>query len=445
MSGPSDPRGRLAALKDDRGARRLVADAGGLFGTSVITAVLGAAYWVIAARYLPPETIGVGGAAISALVLVARLGTMGLGTLLLGELAGHPGREWPLVLSALVTAGGISALLGAGFVALAGILGVSNDVTSLAGAVLFSVGCGLTAASFVLDAAFIGLLRGSLQLARNVVASVVKLLLLPVVVLVGLAGGPAAILVSTVGGTALSMLMVVTARGHRGGPGRSPVQLTGRQAKRALRHHVFNLALLAPSLLLPVLAAGVLDVRESGYFYIAFTIASLVLAVPASLGVALYAQGAREERAFSARVRMAFWLSVGIGILATLVMLVAAQPMLSIFGSRYATDSTLVLQILTLTVFPTTIGSLYVPIVRLEGTFLKATAVVAAGMLVGLALAVAGARAAGLPGLAAGWLVGITIGQLPVIRTVARVALGSDDGLATAPDSIIDDAAMLSP
>src|SRR5262245_23674396 len=81
------------------GSGRLVADAGGLFGTAVVTAGFGSIYWVIAARLVPPQAIGAGGAAISAMTLISRVGTVGLGTLLLGEVYSHPGRERALVWS----------------------------------------------------------------------------------------------------------------------------------------------------------------------------------------------------------------------------------------------------------------------------------------------------------------------------------------------------------
>src|SRR5881275_3639940 len=71
----------------------ILVNAGSLVGTTAVTSVLGFVYWWLAARQFPPEAVGFASAAISAMMLLATICILGLGTLLVGELPRQPGKE----------------------------------------------------------------------------------------------------------------------------------------------------------------------------------------------------------------------------------------------------------------------------------------------------------------------------------------------------------------
>src|SRR3954447_1824507 len=119
--------GTSAARPDrriNRAARRhldLLTNSGSLMGTTVVTSVLGFAYWWVAARAFPADVVGHASAAVSALTLVGTLSMFGMGTLLISELPRLPGREWNfiatcmLVATTAATAGGLIYVLLARF------------------------------------------------------------------------------------------------------------------------------------------------------------------------------------------------------------------------------------------------------------------------------------------------------------------------------------------
>ena len=159
----------------------LIFNAGSLFGGTLLTAGLGAVYWAVATRTFAPETIGTAAAAISAMVLAGQIATGGLGTVLMGELRHHPGSERSLIYSGVGAAALIGLALGTIVILAAGaFIPELAAMREVAGVVLFGVGAAVTSAGLVLDQAFMGLLRGGLQLLRNAVASVGKLGLLAV-------------------------------------------------------------------------------------------------------------------------------------------------------------------------------------------------------------------------------------------------------------------------
>lgn len=408
--------------------RSLLSNAGSLFGTTALTAGFGAIYWALAARTFPAPAVGLAAALISAMLLIGRVATIGLGTVLMGELSQHEGSERGLIFSAATISALVGGVLGMLFIAAASWIAPELSALSMpAGILLFAVGVASTASGFVLDQAFVGLLRGSLQLARNTIASIAKLMALGVIGWAGFALIPAngeALFLTWVAGGVVSMALIVAvpqslSRGRALRLWHVPDGLVGL----ALRHHLLNLSILAPGLLLPLIVTAVISAEANAYFYIASTIANLGWAVPAALASALYASGAYDIATLAPRLRLAFWLCMGAGIALNLFMVVGSGVLLSIFGAAYADRAGTLLRLLSVGVFPITIISLYVPIARLERRFLQGALLMLFPMLTGICFVVVGSRLAGLDGIGAGWLVGVSIGTLPLLPAVFRVAV----------------------
>jgi O-antigen/teichoic acid export membrane protein len=408
-------------------SRSLLSNAGSLFGATVFTVGFGAVYWALATRMFPASAVGLAAAAVSAMLLIGQFSTFGLGTLLIGELSQHEGSERSLIYSAAIISGLVGAVLGAVFIGAASWL--VPDLSALnqpAGVLTFAVGVGITASGFVLDQAFVGLLRGGLQLLRNIIASIGKLVVLVVVGVLGIAllqPGGASIFLTWVIGGAISMTLILAVPPSSSGPSRPLWHVPEGLAALAVRHHLFNLTILAPGLLLPLVVTAVMSAEANAYFYIAYMTISLGWALPAALATALYASGARDIDALSARVRLAFWLCMAAGVALVLFMLVGAAPVLSIFGAAYADRAAGLLRVLAFGLFPITINSLYVPIARLERRFLQGTVLMGLGMIVEFIFVIAGASKAGLDGTGIGWLIGYSLGVVPLIPTVFRVAV----------------------
>jgi O-antigen/teichoic acid export membrane protein len=183
---------------------------------------------------------------------------------------------------------------------------------------------------------------------------------------------------------------------------------------------VFNLALLTAGAILPLVAPAALGLEASGWFYIAFTVASLAWAVPESLSVALYATGRNDPGAFAGQLRFAATLSLGLGIVGSLLTLVLAEPVLLVFGPEYAAEGADTLRILVLGIFPATLLSLYAALARMQRSQLRGTLLTIAGIAVGLGAALVGARLAGMTGYAAGWVLGTTLMRLPMALSIWR-------------------------
>ncbi len=158
----------------------ILLNTGSLIGTAAITSGLGFAYWWVAARLFSVSAVGIASLMNSMMTLLGNIAMLGLGTLLTGELTRRPGKEWGLINAALIVTGGAGIVAGVIFAFIVPFVSPNLDEIGANGfnITLFALGVGFTTLTSVLDLALIGILRGGVQLARNTVFAVVKLLAL---------------------------------------------------------------------------------------------------------------------------------------------------------------------------------------------------------------------------------------------------------------------------
>lgn len=403
--------------------RTVLVNAGSMMSTVLVTALLGAAFWLVAARRFTPDSVGVASAAVSAMTLLGYLATVGFGTLLMGELPRRDAHHRGLLNAALVVSGAIGAAIGLGFAIVAPL--VSPDLEPLseswAAALVFAAGAGLTGLAGVLDQALIGLMRGGLQLARNVVFSVVKLIALALVGYLVASPGGVWIYSTWTAGIALSLLALTRFYRRRGNDGLRPrFGLLGEMRVDAATHHVYNLAIRAPDLILPLIVVSLLSASANANFYIAWMIASFGFMVPVSLSSVLYAVGSGDSARLFERYRLSVGLSASLGVVANVALLVAGGPILGLFGASYEQQALTTLHILALGVFPETIKAHYLSIGRVERRIPATIPLVVGGTALELAGAVTGGLLGNLAWVAAGWLAATCVEALVMSRDVFR-------------------------
>jgi O-antigen/teichoic acid export membrane protein len=423
MSSPRAARMAAAIRAQIAHNRTVLVSAGSMMSTVLVTALLGAAFWLVAARQFTPEAVGVASAAVSAMMLLGYLATVGLGTLLMGELPRRDAHHRGLLNAALALSGAIGMALGLGFAIVAPL--VSPDLGPLSetwlAALVFAAGVGLTGLAAVLDQALIGLMRGGLQLTRNVVFSVVKLIaLVPIAFLMADPGG-VWIYSAWTAGIGFSLLALARFYRRRGDDRLRPrFGLLAAMRFDAATHHVYNLAIRAPDLVLPLIVVSLLSASANANFYIAWMIASFGFMIPVSLSSVLYAVGSGDSAGLFERYRLSVGLSAGLGLIANLVLLVAGGPILGLFGAGYEQQALTTLHILALGVFPETIKAHYLSISRVERRIPETIPLVIGGTVLELGGAVAGGIAGSLAWVAAGWLIAICIEATVMSGTVFR-------------------------
>jgi O-antigen/teichoic acid export membrane protein len=410
-----------------RSHRDVLGNALTLASTTGVTSAFGFAYWAAAARFFSQQAVGYGSAAVSAMTLIGTAGMLGMGTVLIGEL---PRREQRggLVSAALITSALGSLLLGLAFAVFAPSVSRSFDYMSgtIGQQALFVAGVMVTAVSLIFDQATIGLLRGGIQLSRNIVFSLAKLLVLPGAAIVMGRGLGTGVLAPWVIGTAVSLAW--SAIRLRSGnidifPSPDWALLRGL-GRTALAHNWLNLAITVPQTIIPVLVTLVISPAANAVFYASWTISGFMKILPTHLSIVLFAVIAAEPRVMARKLRFTLLLSLLIGLPGMALLGAGAHLILSLFGPGYARSGTVVLWLLIAGYLPGIPKMHYLAVCRSSGRIAHAAAVlsVAAGMEV--AATVLGGLSGGLRGVALALLIVYTIEGLVTLPSVLRAAGG---------------------
>src|SRR6266566_4893003 len=237
------------------------------------TAVLGLAYWAVATHLFSARDVGLAAAASSTAFFLGAIGALGIPLLLLAELDSLRAAVRRVTFSTGMSIACLVVLiLSLGTLALSPFLGdslsiISHDSTT---AVLFVIGSVATVGGITLESAAIGLHRGSAQLTRGSLNSVLKLAFVGVLVLVGSRTAPGllfawaiALVVSLV--VCIPMLRLQpTPAGERNLSHR--VALTRRYGALSLKHHVLNLSINSVFYIVGLIAALLIPPRQLAYF-----------------------------------------------------------------------------------------------------------------------------------------------------------------------------------
>jgi O-antigen/teichoic acid export membrane protein len=377
-----------------RAGGSVLGGASALFGTTVVTSLLGFVFWVVAARLSPPVAVGSAAAAISAMQLIGSLATLGLGTLLIGELARRADDTVRLVGASTVVSG---ATAFAAATIVGSVLAIAAPMATPlfngpANLTLFALGTSATTVSVVLDQALIGLARGGRQLVRNAVFATSKLALLPIFAAWHRLSATELYGVWLLGNL-LSLVLLLAGSSDPGAWLRTPPRpraLRGLVGKAAA-HNWTNVAAYAPMLMLPLVVVRSLGPAGNAAFYAALLLASFVWIIPTHLSTALFAVAAhdgdtlRRELRLSLRISFCVWVAAGLGLWAV------GRSLLHLFGPEY-TRAGLGLALLGLATFPSAVKSLYVAVRRVQGRLNTAARVTVAGSSAEIAAGIVGVK-----------------------------------------------------
>lgn len=394
-----------------------------------MTSSLGFVYWWLAARTFPQEAVGVAAAYNSAAMLLASIGSLGIGALLVSEVPQREMHRDALVATGLL----IAATGGAALAVITAVLvpDVISPDTALSGrdVTVFGLGVGLTAIVSVADQLFIGMLQGNVQLRRNTVFAVSKLLALAGVGAAQLERRGNTLYATWVIGILVSLIPLT--RRISGGSRLSfpplPLHLIRHLAPAALAHHALNLELQAPTLVLPLAVAATLGATATAHYYTASMIAGLLFVGPGALANVLFAVGAKSPVEMRAKLPFTIGLSLAGGTAGAIVLAVGAERILLLFGPQYI-QATTALRLFALAVFPYIVKNHYVSIARAQRRTATAAVTCGIGAALEIAFAVGGLAASGLTGLMVGWLAALVLEAIFFAPNVYRVATASLGG-----------------
>ena len=417
----SDLRARAAEL------RRLFTTFGYLVAKQGATAVLGLVYLVVATHLFSARDVGLAAAASSTAFFLGSVGALGIPLLLLAELDSLPTAVRRVTFSTGMYISCLAVLiLSLGTLALSPFLGSSLRIICAdpATAALFVIGSVATMGTLTFDNAAIGLHRGSAQLWRGSLNSVLKLAVVGVLVIVGIRTAPGLLfawaLTLVVSFVCFPMLRLEPSPAGEGNLSHR-MALARRYGVLSLKHHVLNLAINSVFYIVGLIAALLLLPRQLAYFSTAFLVESTAMVIPYLLALSLFAEISGDQSLLHRHVRRT--LPLGLALCGGIVVVaeVAAPLAMRIFGPGYVINGTTVLRLLVLVGPAYVIKDHYVAIRRAQGRLGHAAKVMAAGTCAEAVGAALGGIYWGMTGLCIGWAVSSSLEAVVLLPAVLRV------------------------
>jgi O-antigen/teichoic acid export membrane protein len=403
----------------------LLLNAGALTVATLINSGLGFVYWWIASRLYDVPGIGLATTAISVINLLSLFGDFGLGTLVAGESQRRPAEAPRLISAAVLTSLVISGTLGLAYFITAlfwpSEWGQESGFLIL---VLTVINVPLQTANVVIDASLVGTLQSHLRLYRNVMCSVVKLILINAPIFVFINSGYHAFyilftwLLAQIGGTlglALIMFILEIPIWH------SPnfQQLT-RTFPKALRYQTIDIVAAAPALLLPIIISRNISIEKTGPFWIAWMMLNTATIVPASLASVLFTVCSADSAQLKIQLKFSLYLSLTFGAIASIVFLDCSTRILRMINPIYPVMIGLDLNYLGLSVLFTAVKYHYIAISRLNGSALSGAANLGFFALLEIGFAYLGAGIGGLGGLVVGWVIALFVESICLLPALTR-------------------------
>jgi O-antigen/teichoic acid export membrane protein len=403
--------------------RPIVRNATSLFSSTVVTSLLGFVFWLLAAKLLAPASVGRAAALQSACQLLSYVCIFGLGTLSIAELTATKRAARQLIATTAITTAviGLIAGLSVGVILIyaSPSLRVGLDGGLRLG--VFAVLTSTTTAAVLLDDVSIGLRRSNIQLHRNVVFAMSKLIFLAVMSIAWTGTGGTAILSAWLAGQVVSLLFI------RKPLSRATVLGSWRPAFRALlskrrliyNHHWLNVSVLAPRQLLPIIVTWIVSPAADAGFYVALFVVAFVNVIPTQLSTALFALKPGDEAALREEIRVSMKICVVLAAVSGPVFLFGSRIILESFRHSYV-NAAPAMAILGFSTLPSAIKAHYVAIARVRQKMGRAAVRTSIAALVEVAASIAGAELDGVTGVAIGLFSAYVLEALLLGPTVVR-------------------------
>ena len=338
-----------------------------LIVNTVVVGLLSLIFWMVVARFYTETTVGYSVAIISAASLIATLSLLGFNASLIRFL---PQVEKPqeLINSCLTLCGLTSIVVVVIF--LASIDFWSPALAFIKESAIFSatfiILTLVLTLSILIGNVFIARRRAGFVLCHNTIASFIKILLpIPFVLFFYSFGIVAS------WGAAFGISLVVSififmpkVQSHYKPIPMLKLNLIKDIWQYSSGNYLVYLFMAAPFLALPIIVVNLLGAEQNAYFYIAWTIATALSAIPTGIALSLFAEGSHFKDKLRGNTVKALKFTFLLLIPAVILLVLVGKWLLLAFGQNYSANALYLLWVLAISSLPFSITLVYTSILR---------------------------------------------------------------------------------
>jgi len=305
-------------------------------------------FWIFAAHFYTQTEVGQATAAIAAVGLVSGFGVLGFNNSIIRFLP--KARDKNKLINSALTVVAITALL-SGIVFLLLLPHLSSSLLFIRHKAWYTVGFLVFVVSMaintVLDNTFTAFRSTQYTLFKNILVNVLEIIF--VIAFLRLAGfgifAAYSLSFFLVVLTGFGMLIRRFAYRPSFAINRDILQ---RMAKFSLANYVVSYLNSLPGLALPIIITNLLGAKLNAIYYIAYSVASMLFAIPLGIGNSLFAEGSNDETTLRNNIKRAAFINALMMIPAIILVILLAPFILFFFGKHYSDQGVTILRILAL-------------------------------------------------------------------------------------------------
>ena len=336
---------------------------------SAVTSLLGFFFWMVIARFYSETEVGFSAAIISAINLVALLSIVGLDFSVIRFLH-EASKPKELINFSLTLCGLVSLIIATIFVSgidfwSPALSFVKHNAIFFLAFLLVAV---LTTLSQLTDSVFIAKRKAGFVFSRNAIFSLLKLPL-PIALAIFLHTFGVVISwgIALAIAFALSLLLFLprVEEGYKPIPTLN-IGRTKGILKYSVGNYIASLLAGAPIIILPLMVLNLLDAQSNAYYYVAWTVASLLMAISLAISNSLFAEGVSSGSNLKENATRAIKLTFLLLIPAVIVVIVCGKWVLLAFGESYSANALTLLYLLSISNLPRGINHIYIVLLRVQ-------------------------------------------------------------------------------
>ena len=319
-----------------------------LLANTAATAVLGVAFWTLAAHRYPPVSVGLFSGVTAAVSLLGTVAALGLPNVMIRHVAGieNPLELVALTVAAIATVGTLMCL--GAVIVLGPHLPRSLHVGQHGGmVVLVTILVVVTAVSSVIDAGLIAIRYSSLVLIKNLLGSLVKVVALLLLARFASSGLLIAFGFGLVVSTGVSVVALARRLGGRWAAAGS-LRLLRRYLSLTSANYLATVMGILPLTVVPVEVLVIRGAEQTARFAVAFLIVGFLNLIPSTVAQVMFAEASRRGASLRDQLFRALRGVYGLLLPAVIVVVAAAPLLLGLFGAAYASAATGCLRVLAL-------------------------------------------------------------------------------------------------
>lgn len=375
-----------------------------MMASTAIVSASGFFFWIIVANLYKDAQVGLATAVISVITFIMNLSILGLNYSVIRYLP-KTTKKNRLLSDGFVAVSAAAAIFAGIFLFFLPLFSPSllfiREGWPMWAFLLF---CITIAVDYFTESIFIAYRAGKFIFVKNVIVSLLKLVLPTFFVGFGAVGIFVAWAIALSSALIVSFTVLIRRFNFSFVPAMKKNTLQ-QMMSFSFANYFVGLLGITPGLVLPIMITNTINAATAAYFYIAFMIANLLYVIPFATTQSLFAEGSHDETTFWENVTKALKLIFALLLPSILVLMLLGNTILSFFGKSYSVEGIRFLQLLALSGIPVALNYLGFTILNVKRNLKALIAINIIGTIIILGLSYVLQEFA-LAGIGIAWLVG---------------------------------------